>query len=531
QLEHPNIVPIHDIMVDADGRPIVVLKRIEGMAWSEAVNNPTLIAERYGAWNAIEWHTKIMLQVCQALRFAHSRNIIHRDVKPANVMIGTFDEVYLLDWGLAISIDDDDGRGRLPTPRNTPGAAGTPTYMAPEQFDEDPRRVGPHTDVYLVGATLFEAVVGRPPQSGNTLQEILDGILTRDEVLVPEHVPRELAAIINKAMAVKVEDRYPSIMALREALESFLQHRGSQDLVELAHERVTMMDAAHERRDEEVAERAFIEAVFGYRMALDTWRGNQEAHDHISAVVDRRVGQLLALKAPRAAQRALALVDAPDPALVERVNAEVEREQVERRRFDQLSRDDDRRVGLRTRRVLLIIFGALWVAGWTAVGLSPPTTLLPLLLGTALFCVLGIALVWQVRWEMLYVRLNRQIVWFVLLMMLAQLLLFGAFHLQQKPVSDALTTSMLLWAVALVFGAVAVDRRIVPVGLGYAAGFVICSYDPAQLRWVLAAGAVLTFANMLGINLAIARQVEAEARMPLAKPARRQLLDDEGEGG
>ena len=382
--------------------------------------------------------------------------------------------------------------------------------MAPEQFDEDPAAVGPHTDVYLVGATLYEAVVGKPPQRGDTMRVIRDGILARDEVAMPEDTPAEIVAIVNRAMATDPADRYPDIQTLRADLEEFVTHRGSQDLVELADERVAIMDAAHERKDEEAAERAFVEAAFGYRTALDTWSGNHQARTKLGDLVDRRVGQLLILKAPRAARRALALIDAPDLELVERVDAQIADEEADRARFDKFVRDDDRRVGLRVRRVLVLLLGSAWVAWWAAVGWSPPEDLAPLLVGTLVYWLVAVGLVLRVRREMLEVRLNRFIAWIVFAILTAQLLWLGTGMLKGRSVAETLTTMMLMWSLGLACAGITVDLRILPTAIGYALGFFLCSFDPSHLKWVLAAGAVLIVINTLTINLIITRQVARE---------------------
>ena len=108
----------------------------------------------------LEWNLRVLMQICQALRFAHRRGIIHRDLKPDNVMIGEFGEVYLLDWGIALSLDDD-GTGRFPV-QGVRTVAGSLAYMAPEMLDEEAGKLGPWTDVYLVGSTLVEILTGHP---------------------------------------------------------------------------------------------------------------------------------------------------------------------------------------------------------------------------------------------------------------------------------------------------------------------------------------------------------------------------------
>ncbi len=531
QLEHPNIVPIHDITLDEEGRPLVVYKRIEGRAWNVLVKDPMQIAEHYGAWNALEWHLGILVQVCQALRFAHSRGIVHRDVKPANVMIGAFDEVYLLDWGLALSFDNADER--LPSVQSATGMAGTPAYMAPEQFAEDPSGIGPHTDVYLVGATLYECIAGHPPQSGETLRDVLDAIETRAQVDLPEGTPDELVQIVNRAMARAPSDRYPSVQDLRSALEQFLQHRGSLELMEVADERGEIMSAAQAREDEETAERAFIEAAFGYRMALDVWSANDQAREKLTGLVDERVVQLLDIHAPRAAQRALALSDAVNPELADEVEEALERERIERARLDALAQGDDRRVGHRVRRTLVIILGAAWIAWWISVGLDLPDTPVPLLTTTLVFWVFGIALIMRVRQQMLHVKRNRYITWNVHAMLTVQLLWLAAATLKQYRVDHTITTLMLFWSLAIATAAITVETRILPTAVFYGLGFLLCTYEPAWLAWVLPLGAVCLITNMMIINISIARQAAEAEREAAALLARGRsvrpppMVDDE----
>ena len=107
RLEHPNIVPVHDLEIDDEGRPLLVLKKVEGAAWAELLADPALVKQRLVSErvrsrptdeDVLEWHVGVLSQVCRALSYAHSRGIVHRDLKPDNVMIGAFGEVYVLDW-------------------------------------------------------------------------------------------------------------------------------------------------------------------------------------------------------------------------------------------------------------------------------------------------------------------------------------------------------------------------------------------------------------------------------------------------
>ncbi|MCA9607112.1 MAG: serine/threonine protein kinase, partial [Myxococcales bacterium] len=147
RLEHPNIVPIHDIVRGPDGVPRVVLKLIEGDTWAALMRDSDRVKESFSTDAPFEWHLGVLTAVCRALSFAHSRGVIHRDVKPTNVMVGRFGEIYLVDWGIALETDGELGR-RVEL-------VGTIAYMAPEQLEADETLLGPWTDTYLLGATLY----------------------------------------------------------------------------------------------------------------------------------------------------------------------------------------------------------------------------------------------------------------------------------------------------------------------------------------------------------------------------------------
>jgi serine/threonine protein kinase len=150
-LEHPNIVPVYDLGLGEDGAPVIVLKLIEGSPWSDVARAPADHAE-----DLLEKNLRIFLQVCNAVALAHSRGVIHRDLKLENVMVGRFGEVYLVDWGIAVSLRPDP-TGRLPLASEAKEMAGTPAYMAPEMLGSGV--LTERTDVYLLGAILHELLV------------------------------------------------------------------------------------------------------------------------------------------------------------------------------------------------------------------------------------------------------------------------------------------------------------------------------------------------------------------------------------
>jgi len=179
QLSHPGIVAVHELNSDADGRFYFTMDRIEGKEFRDVMRQARDGKDGWDRDRLLE----ILLRVCDTLEYAHSRGVIHRDVKPSNIMVGQFGEVFMMDWGLARLLadkDDDPIEDILSDtlPNTAPGSTvitrdgavvGTPSYMSPEQAYPDVGEVGPWTDVYAIGAILYEILSGRPPyRTGDT---------------------------------------------------------------------------------------------------------------------------------------------------------------------------------------------------------------------------------------------------------------------------------------------------------------------------------------------------------------------------
>ncbi len=181
-LDHPNIVPVHDLGRDAEGRPVLAMKLVRGEPWSALVKGDfaDLSAEDF-----LARHIPILIDVVQAVAFAHSRGIVHRDLKLSQVMVGQFGEVMLMDWGLAIAVDPTRRASRastdsrlpdemteihdsLPSTKTATNPAGTPAYMAPEQCLSTPDMLGAWTDIYLLGGVLYHLLTGKPPHHAAT---------------------------------------------------------------------------------------------------------------------------------------------------------------------------------------------------------------------------------------------------------------------------------------------------------------------------------------------------------------------------
>lgn len=254
RLEHPNIIPIYDIGVDEKGRPLMAMKLVKGEPWNYVLrhDHSEMPYEEY-----LEKHLHILVDMMQAVAFAHSKRIVHRDIKPAQVMVGEYGEVLLMDWGLAIEMDlgteEDAERLRagtgmlLPSQLTASNPAGTPALMAPEQTDVTAERVGPHTDVYLIGSTLYYILTGNYPHSAPTssesMQKARDGeIIEPSKMAENVMIPKNLEAICLQALEKEPEDRIPSvkefIALIQDHLSGASNRRESESLAVVAQARL-----------------------------------------------------------------------------------------------------------------------------------------------------------------------------------------------------------------------------------------------------------------------------------------------------
>jgi serine/threonine-protein kinase len=233
-LEHPGIVPVYGLGTSADGRPYYAMRFIQGETLMDA-------AARFHAkpadFGGVEFRQLVrrFLDVCDTIAYAHSRGVIHRDLKPGNVMLGPFGDTLVVDWGLAKLVGRPEpaapggGSGPSPTARSesvtqTGQAVGTPGYMSPEQADGRLDQLGPASDVYSLGATLYVLLTGKSPFVGEVpavLARVRAGDFAPPQQANPRVLP-PLDAICRKAMALRPEDRYPTPTALAVELEHWL---------------------------------------------------------------------------------------------------------------------------------------------------------------------------------------------------------------------------------------------------------------------------------------------------------------------
>jgi serine/threonine-protein kinase len=259
RLEHPNIIPIHDVGVDEDGDYYFVMKYVDGETLESVIEKLTAGDADYHRRYTIERRVQIFMGVLEAVAFAHAQGVIHRDIKPANIMVGPYGEVVLMDWGIAKPIRGGledahlprmegrkEGRKRLfETQIGT--VVGTPAYMAPEQARGG--AVDERTDIYALSVLLFELLTLEHYLAGrDTLEAMLEGVLTVEapmaiSVRSPHQPPvaTDLSWIIRGGLAKLPEHRYPSVNAMLDRL----QKRAEGDIQVQCH--LTAMKSATNR--------------------------------------------------------------------------------------------------------------------------------------------------------------------------------------------------------------------------------------------------------------------------------------------
>ena len=237
QLDHPNIVPIYELGLDKKKRLFFTMKKVQGRPLYELINEKELATRTdRDILNLIQ----IMLKVCDAVSFAHSKGVLHRDLKPDNIMIGKYGQVYLMDWGIAhVKQNGNSAASGTDTPEvkkrkcysireeQKGNVVGTPCYMSPEQACGDPNVIDERSDIFSLGAILYEILTGKFPIPGQSLREMQVNAKKCEFPPPNERVdfplPVGLVRITMKAMSKDPADRYQTVEELRDDLESFLE--------------------------------------------------------------------------------------------------------------------------------------------------------------------------------------------------------------------------------------------------------------------------------------------------------------------
>ncbi len=321
QLEHPNIVPIHELGVDKEKRLFFSMKMVKGRSLAQVLDELRKDPRRAEKEYSLTRLLSIFVSICHALAYAHSRRVVHRDLKPANIMVGDFGEVYVMDWGLAKVLTRTD----LVPPAAIPVAAtavtaapvaaparpskmathregeadltqegavlGTPAYMPPEQAAGHVHAIDQRSDVYSLGALLYEMLTLQAPVDKDEGYIAVLIRVVQGEILPPEQrnpqraaagkMPRELSAIAMKALAKEPANRYPSVEALRHDIERFQEGRSVSAKADTVRELAWKLV----KRNKLASAFAVVLAMVLLWSTWNNWRAQREYQEQVSRSV------------------------------------------------------------------------------------------------------------------------------------------------------------------------------------------------------------------------------------------------------
>jgi eukaryotic-like serine/threonine-protein kinase len=360
-LEHPNIVPIYDIVEGTDSRPEIIMKKIDGEAWLDVLLDNSKLT-RAGSSINLEKNLDIFIQVCHAIEYAHCKNILHRDLKPENIMIGHYGEVYVLDWGIAVALDEGYPKW-IPQAKFENRIAGTLGYLAPEMAHGKGELLCVQSDIYLLGAMLYEIVTGtqlRPnPIDPNDLSEIIEAQYEPNP-----NLDSSLNTILSKTLANSPEDRYQSVADLREEV---LKYRSSMEIIELSRQTRELFQKIHTNYlKDEVDRNALFQnlaaARFGVqqieRLSDEKLKINEELKALVLVLVrgeldNERLGSAELLLS----QFNIPSGDLSDQILKLRIKRNQSASELERLRVE-----NNQNIGVRTRLLVATIAFILWMS-------------------------------------------------------------------------------------------------------------------------------------------------------------------------
>lgn len=501
-LDHPNILPVYSVSLDGEGQPVIVMKRIEGKTWTTLLRDPSAMAAHAPGKAALDEHLRILMQVCNAVHFAHSRGVVHRDLKPDNVMVGSFGEVYVVDWGIATA------------PGPSLQLAGTPASMAPEMLGGPSAVISERTDVYLLGSILYEVLAGRPPHRGDTPNSLVQMVL-RSSPPIPDGAPEELIELLRKCLKPKPEDRLGSALEVRRALEAFVEHQGSLTLAtqseRKAEELKTLLATASP--DATRVYGLFSECRFGFQQALNAWPRNTRARAGLEGALKAMARFELSHGSVKAARALVSELGSPDPALEAALEAAAKREAekvAELERLQVLEQSMDPLKGSSARVLITTVVGAIWVIfplfGPLQDRLLPGSEMIaaapPALLSALVMVVVG----WRNRTAR--TQLNRQLLSIIVFGMLVQVAFILFFFMSGGdlgPLSVAVFAGF--WFVISGIVTVSILPSLWPIPLGYLTGSV-GGYLWPQHRYLFA-----SFANLVLVvtSLVLFRRERREA--------------------
>jgi serine/threonine-protein kinase len=480
-LEHPNVVPVHAVGVDAMRGPVVVMKCVHGTAWE------TLIA---AGETPLERQLEILMQVSNAVAFAHSKGIVHCDIKPANVMVGEFGAVYLVDWGIAIKLGAPGGD----RPR------GSPAYMAPELVAGLRAHIDERTDVYLLGACLHEILTGQPRHDGDDLMVVLRNAMQSAAARFDPGVPEELAAICNRACHPEPGERHASAAAFREAVQSFLDDRSARALIGAASARVEALTAAIARTldrsddgkvddDDQTVRALFRESQFAFEHVRKTRPGLSDAEAGLERCLTVMFGYEVALGNLPGARALLQAMAKPTKQARAELAQLHERHEHEQRRMAELEHAADSSVAAAERSRLgkvFMILAVLVVVGLFFVNRNFGAAFTPLglfLIAVAMWAIV-VACSIAFRGQLFANDYNRRRIHVPLGWLTAVAAHRGLAWLMDAPIAITLTMDLVLLA-AVTFMAGTISKIYYPAAAGLVAAAMVTAWQPVTAKPLL----------------------------------------------
>ncbi|MFO0682962.1 MAG: serine/threonine-protein kinase [Sandaracinus sp.] len=501
-LAHPNVAPVH-ALVELDGQPAVVMKRIAGRSWREVMRDPALLPEgEHG--DPLAFHLRVLVAVCNAVHHAHQRGVLHLDLKPENVMLGRFGEICVVDWGLSASFGPE-APPWMPRADAIRSVAGTPDYMAPEIASVAAEEISPRTDVYLLGAVLHEIVTGRAPHRGGTAIDRMMRAYRSEPQTYPKETPAGLVSILHRAMSRAPEDRFPSVEALRDAIEQFTRERRAEERIAEARLRVGSLELAVDEAAGEIEiARAFGAARFALaeaESARPDHEGKAALHERMHVAMARSA--LAAGDIPVAESHLAQLADTPEE-LAARLRELRERAAERTRRvrsLESLAKEADLDEGSRFRRLVLLFFSLVLLVGNVVFGLADRAGVVPhsygamIVQGFAIMAAVG-AYVWSQRRALFRNHANGVLFGVAILSFLSMQSLWGVLWMLGVPFErGALVVGV---AYLLAGGGVTtlVSLRFVPSVLFAGVALVLAPIFPAHAWTILGVGSGLALATV-----------------------------------